>query len=381
MTEKKRMANQELLRCVAMMMVIVLHYLGKGGLLKELTEPGFCSLDFTAWGLESLCIVAVNVYMLISGYFLCESSFKFSRLINLYLQIWVYSFAVGMIGAFTGIMEKTEMDIHFFLTLIFPVNMEHYWFLTAYLFLYVLLPLLTFAVKRMTKQQMQVAVALLVFAFSISKSVLPLRMEMDTKGYHCLWYLTVFLVAAYIRRFGISLQKKKWTSLFVYLVSVALIFGCTMGLRAFYLKTGSFDRMLGMCMEYNHILVLIASVGLFCFFGNLKVGGGFERVICRIAPYTLGVYLLHENLGLRYSWQNLFGADKVNTPMGLIMGTVCAMLCVFTAGILIDMVRAFCMGVLHRGLMKVPVYQKVSGWIYGIDALMKTDELVRTDEK
>ena len=37
MAEKKRMANLELLRCVAMMMVVVLHYLGKGGLLPDLT--------------------------------------------------------------------------------------------------------------------------------------------------------------------------------------------------------------------------------------------------------------------------------------------------------------------------------------------------------
>ena len=39
MAEKKRLANLELLRCVAMLMVVVLHYLGKGGLLyKELSH-------------------------------------------------------------------------------------------------------------------------------------------------------------------------------------------------------------------------------------------------------------------------------------------------------------------------------------------------------
>ena len=37
MQKKERMANLEVLRCVAMMMVVVLHYLGKGGLLPDLT--------------------------------------------------------------------------------------------------------------------------------------------------------------------------------------------------------------------------------------------------------------------------------------------------------------------------------------------------------
>ena len=75
MQKKERMANLEVLRCVAMMMVVVLHYLGKGGLLPDLTAP-LSVQDMAAWLLEAFCIVAVNVYMMISGYFLCESSFK-----------------------------------------------------------------------------------------------------------------------------------------------------------------------------------------------------------------------------------------------------------------------------------------------------------------
>ena len=39
MQKKERMANLEVLRCVAMMMVVVLHYQGKGGLLPDLTAP------------------------------------------------------------------------------------------------------------------------------------------------------------------------------------------------------------------------------------------------------------------------------------------------------------------------------------------------------
>ena len=94
-----RMANLELLRCVAMMMVIVLHYLGKGGMLSDLTGAAVSKAETAAWLLESFCIVAVNVYMFISGYFLCTSSFKVSRLIQLWLQIWAYSVGVGLIGA------------------------------------------------------------------------------------------------------------------------------------------------------------------------------------------------------------------------------------------------------------------------------------------
>ena len=98
MQKKERMANLEVLRCVAMMMVVVLHYLGKGGLLPDLTAP-LSVQDMAAWLLEAICIVAVNVYMMISGYFLCESSFKLSRLLTLWLQLWLYSVGIGVLAA------------------------------------------------------------------------------------------------------------------------------------------------------------------------------------------------------------------------------------------------------------------------------------------
>ena len=122
MQKKERMANLEVLRCVAMMMVVVLHYLGKGGLLPDLTAP-LSAQDMAAWLLEAFCIVAVNVYMMISGYFLCESSFKLSRLLTLWLQLWLYSVGIGVLAVVTGIVPAAEVSTHYYLTLLFPVTM------------------------------------------------------------------------------------------------------------------------------------------------------------------------------------------------------------------------------------------------------------------
>ena len=53
---------------------------GKGQSAGDLTQETMTGAGIAAWVLEGFCLVAVNVYMLISGYFLCESSFKPSRL-------------------------------------------------------------------------------------------------------------------------------------------------------------------------------------------------------------------------------------------------------------------------------------------------------------
>lgn len=377
MSEKKRMANLELLRCVAMMMVVVLHYLGKGGLLPDLTGESLGVEGMTAWLLEAFCIVAVNVYMFISGYFLCTSSFRLSRLLQLLCQLWLYSVVIGLAGALTGVVAETPVDTHYFLTLLFPVSMGHYWFMTAYIFLYLMLPVVGSAVKRMTKGQLQLAVGALLAAFCVLKSILPFRLEMDAKGYDCLWYLCVFLAAAYVRRFGIPFLEKKGRGLLLYTACSLSAFGGTLALRQIYLRTGSLGRMVGMCMEYNHIFPFLAAVGLFGAFSRLKVNDKIAHVINKIAPYTLGVYLLHENLGLRYTWQSWLGAETVKAAGSqgflsagiLIVWTMIAVLCVFVCGILADMAREQLMKGMNRILSKLAVCRRLAEKIESADKM------------
>lgn len=365
----KRMANLELLRCVAMMMVVVLHFLGKGGLLPDLAGESMGVYGVTAWLLETLCIVAVNVYMFISGYFLCMSDFKLSRLIGLYLQIWTYSTVVGLAGALTGVLAETPFDTHYILTLIFPVNMGHYWFMTAYVFLYLFLPFVGLAVRQMTKRQLQTAAALLFAVFCLAKSVLPVRLDMDEKGYDCLWYLCVFVAAAYVRRFGVRFLEGRAKSLLLYLGCCGLILAGTFGLRAIVIKTGSLERMLKMFLEYNHVLPFLAAAGLFGFFRSLNVKGKIAIVINRVAPYTLGVYLLHENLGLRYSWQKWLGADRVDGSVpGLLLWTLAAAVCVFVCGVAADMVRKGVFRLAGKVLGRLKIYRRAVEAVGRVDS-------------
>ncbi|MCI9277563.1 MAG: acyltransferase [Lachnospiraceae bacterium] len=381
--ERKRMANLELLRCVAMMMVVVLHYLGKGGLLADLTGESLNAPELAAWLLEAFCIVAVNVYMFLSGYFLSGSSFRLSRLIQLWMQVWLYSVALGLAGALSGVMRDAEFDLHYLLALIFPILMGHYWFMTAYVFLYLMLPLAGMAVERMTKRQLQVTLGLLLLAFCVIKSVLPLRLDMAGQGYDCLWYLCVFLTAAYVRKFGISVLDRKWTGAILYVGGCLGVFAGTLALRQVYLRTGSLERMLTMFLEYNHVLPFLAAVGLFGIFRKVQVKGKAAAAINRIAPYTLGVYLLHENFGLRYSWQDWLGADRAALAMAeggwsgvvsLLFWTLAAVAAVFLCGILADMARRWIFHLLHRGLSCLSPYRRLVERIEGVDAEFRRRE-------
>mgnify|MGYP003308699248 FL=1 len=175
-----------------MMMVVMLHYLGKGEILPALTEE--LNLNgYVAWGMEALCIVAVNVYMLISGYFLVNSGFKVSRLVELVCQVLFYSILVEVILIATGLVSTEVLAINRILELVIPLQMEHYWFITAYIIMYLFSPILSTAVHHMEQKQLRnTIIALLVF-FSLSKSLLPVQLMIDNKGYDGIWFICVYL--------------------------------------------------------------------------------------------------------------------------------------------------------------------------------------------
>lgn len=368
-SSKGRMANLELLRIVAMLLIVVLHFLGKGGWLTELTEPSLPQTGYVAWGMEALAIGSLNVYMLLSGYFLIEGSFKVKRLLQLFLQVLFYSITIGLTPAAFGYLPEEGFSIYYLATLCLPVSTNHYWFMTAYFFMYLFMPLMALGVKKLTKKQFQIVLSLLIFVVCIVKSVVPIPLSTDMQGYDCIWYMCVFLVAAYIRLYGVPFFQNVWRSLLVYLASAAGIFALTLALRFLYLRTGKLSNMLTVSYNYNHILTLLASAAFFCLFCHIKIkDGAFSRFVCQIAPYTLGVYLWHEHIAIRYEWQEwLYVAlGKPNGSIMLVLYTLLAAVLVFIIGILLDMLRSLLFRGLHLLLSHIGAYQSLQKWLDGL---------------
>ena len=339
-TKSKRLANIELLRIIAMMMVILLHYLGKGDLLPTI-KPDMGVTAYVAWILESLSIVAVNVYVLISGYFLVESEFKPGKVVRLILQVLFYTILVTILAFSFGIIGKEELGIYNLAVQIFPFQLEQYWFMTAYLVMYILSPILAMGVKSVSKKTLQTVILFFVGFICVEKSLLPVQMVFDKRGNDALWFVCLFLVAAYIRLHGIKFLEKRMWALILYIGCCVLMIIENMLLYVVYEKTGELGHLFGSPYHYNHIFVFLASLGLFALFKNMKIKDGiFSKVVCKIAPYTLGVYLLHEQKYVRYLWPKWFGAQSVDGPMMLIITTLFAVLTVFVVGILVDYLRS-----------------------------------------
>lgn len=339
MKGKARQANIELLRIVAMLMVVVLHYLIKGEAAVSLAVDS-SAVNVVLWLVKALCIVTINVYVLISGYFLLEAKWKISRLISLWLQTLCYSVGVPLVCLCLRIGEVEQWGLYDWINVLLPVQMEHYWFITAYVVLYLFVPVLSAGVKHMTKKQHELVIAGLLLVFSIPKTIIPIYIPIDRYGYDFGWFMCLFMIAAYIRLYGIPFFNKNVKSVAAYFAAVFGIWGISVVCGVLSQKGLPLAYMMDMTYCYNHFLVLMASVALFYVFSYIKIPQGkISDIICKISSYTLGVYLLHENQTVRTKWQFWAGIEHVRNGFEIIPHMIITVLAVFAAGIAVDFAR------------------------------------------
>lgn len=344
-----------------MLMIVCLHYLSKGGALAnpkgELTDSGYA-----AWFIEAFCLSAVNVYVLISGYFGIgddntlnhTSSISiqdvFKRTFRIYLQVWFYSVVIGLVFLLTG---QQQFDIYTMFMYVFPFSTEHYWFATAYLLLTLFMPFLNAGFDRMEKCAVQGVLLCMLLVFSVAKTILPMQLPWDHKGYDALWFVFLYLTGAYIRRYGVKWITNRTKAVCLYVGSTCIVFVSMLLIRILYQKTGSLEDFISYGYSYNFFFTFLASVGLFLAFMPKedevrKMCNSFLRTA---SGATFGVYLIHEHVNLRYLWPTWFQSAKfsVCTVPVFILHMVVTVLAVYVVCSLIEMIRnKICSGRINR---------------------------------
>ena len=358
MQKEKRQSNYELLRIIAMWMVVTLHYLNHTGMLPD-GEEQLNGSRIVALLLEAFCIVAVNLYVLISGYFLCRSGFRLLRLVELLGQIWFYvlliPLAMTILGIETGWLAE---GVYGLLPYVFPIQSEHYWFATSYVVLYLLTPILNAAVRSLSRRQLQLTIAGLLLYFGGIKSLIPLQLVTDRFGYDFGWFICVYLVGAYIRgeqtegneqkegnrQKRMEKCRKKGFWLFIYTASCLLIFGWVLAALCVYRKTGSMAYLMALPFHYNFLPCLTGAIALFLAFSRIRLPEGrLTGFLCSISPLTFGVYLFHEHILIRSQWteylERYTGKVTELSVFGFLLHWFCSVLLIYGMGSLTDALR------------------------------------------
>lgn len=345
MAERKRQANIELLRIVAMVMIVLMHFLRESGSLPAADPYGrLTGTELFALLLEAFCIVAVNAYVFISGYFGATGSFKVSGVIGFLCRIWFYSLLIPVVLALFGVpVLLQETGIYGLASYLLPIETEHYWFATSYFFLLLLTPLLQAGVKQLSQRQLQIVLAGLLFFCCGMKSISPIAFAVDRYGYDVLWFVCVYLLAGYCRLYGFPFIKRH--AVWVYTGSCFVIFAVTVVLWYLVKSFPGAAYYYSVPFHYNFVFALTGAMGLFFLFERLSVreGKGAE-LIRRVGRYSFGVYLLHEHLDIRKRWYPFL--NGILNPSGrtgfgeLLFELFSCLLLLFAAGLVIDCIRS-----------------------------------------
>ena len=363
-TKKKRDANIELLRIVAMLMIITLHFNNQSKALLVLGEPA-SNVQIFATVLEAIAITGVNVYVLISGYYLSSSKVKLSKVLLLILQVYFYTLLISCAMMFVGAYSvKPEDKLDKALRYLFPISSEHYWFVTAYVIMYVLAPVMNAAVNTLKRKQLKTVIIGLLTWFCFIKSIVPVKFGTDRMGYDFGWFICLYLIAAYIRKYNVVLFIDAKKSALVYLVSVVVIAAFSLVFYMINLATGNFNYYAQVPCHYNFFFALTGALGLFSVFRFMRLKENlFAEAIRIIAPYTLGVYLLHMHFEIADRWvewiEHIIGETPLDNALTFFIHLVVSVLIVFFAGIFVDWIRKYIFNFFGRVLGDTKVFRLI----------------------
>ena len=341
--EKKRLVQFELLRVIAMFGVLMNHVFNYGlHIYDDFTLDVSSFGGFMLWSVLKLmklvALPSVNCYILITGYFMVNSTkWRLKGIWNVWSTTWFYAVSIYLLSVAIGLhsFQWDEMLNH-----ATPVLSNSYWFVTSYLALMLLAPLLAWGLQRLSRRQYLLA---LIIGFVICFQFILGQFVMD--GQQILLFVYLFMIGGYIRRFHAD-SHLRLPHIAVIAVLILMVIFCITIAKNCYFNGHDFCIY---AMAY-HGLVLPLSVATFLFFKQLNIRNRkIKKAIYAIAPLCFAVYIIHtQSVVHEYLWDyatKLFANSQqfILPVLAFLLCTVVFFICCF-----IDYLRKWIVNLLKR---------------------------------
>ena len=336
---KKRSSNLELLRIISMVLIIAHHYSVHGGY--NITDNSLYANKLIVQLLSLGGKLGVNCFILITGYFTIDSSFKIRKVVRLWLEILFYSVGISLIFYCTGL---ADFNMKYFIKSLLPVTFSLYWFATAYVILYILTPFINIFINTIKKETYIkiIILALLLWSF------IPTFTKQEMGGTYVTWFITLYLIAAYIKKYPINFFTKCRANILLALMFYCLIILSVIAFDLIGIKYAIFSKYATYFMEINKLPLVACSITLFLGFKNVRIGA--NSFINGIAECMFGVYLIHDNELVRsFLWLKLFKNNTFLSSPYLLLHAFLSIITTFAVCTVIDKIRII---LIERSVMK-----------------------------
>lgn len=340
-----RQSNIELLRIIAMIFIIFSHLFSHSNITFQEFSIGEVYLHF----LQVLGKIGVNIFVLISGFFLIDkNNIDKKKIIRFWINIFVYS--ICLYAILTPIYIK-EFRFTIFIKNFMPITAKCWWFASTYFILYIFSPYLNRLINSFSKEEF---IKVLVF-LSIVWCLIPTLTQKDLECNNLLWFIYLYMIAAFYKKY----QHKKHIFNTKLLVGITIIiFTCFIVLITFCDYNGyNYALMFGL----QRVPTLIASCLLFVVFNRIQIKN--NQLINKIAKTTFGIYLIHDHYIMQnILWTRIIDIRRIyenNSILVFIVYSLVITAIVFIVCSIIESIRIIIESLLERTIVN-KIYDKKS---------------------
>ena len=341
-TKKQRQAGFELLRIIAMLLIVFIHLYYQGEYNTH-TNNAFNQAAFNI--LHALSTFSVNVFILISAYFNVKvDGFKPRRLIRLWCETFFYCLTLYLVSV---IVFHDEFRFIELISCFFPIVCAKYWFFTAYFLLMLLAPFINKMLNNCSLKEC-ILLVILIFALSYFAGRLPIDNRTELyNGLNLPWFICLYIIGGILRLYPTNLKRRYW--FIIGLACVALLVG------ELYVKNHLPEIVtLLLFNEYNYTspLVVILSVATFMFFSDIDVKNEkVKKCINFISASMFGVYLFH--ITERFMNHLFFDVLSIQCFYDVsynVLYVITFMFIILAMGIVVDLVRRLIFYYFEKGI-------------------------------
>lgn len=329
--KKERKSNIELLRIIAMFLVLVLHsgFISvKSPTIEEVRLDIFQPL--TRYLFQSFSISCVDIFVLISGWFGIRPTVR--GLFSYLFQCFYFIFGVYVTMVLIG---HISFSLTGFASCFLFVHDYDYWFVRTYLLLFIISPILNIFVQNADRKTFRM-VLIGFFAFQTIYAWGYVAVNAFAGGYSTISFIGLYLLARYVH-----VYKPSWSQLSLrYDILIIVICIFVMAFISLFSAYIGYPLAGKFCDSYICPMAIILSLFMVIVFSKLQIQ---SSIINFIAVSCFSVYLFHTHITIFYKYfkptiLNIYTShDGILTI--LLIGLF--LLAVFFVSIILDLPRRF----------------------------------------
>ena len=328
----------DLLRIVSMLMVTVLHFSVHGGFLGT-PENGLSYYILSL--IIVICYGAVDIFATISGFVMYNSTVKYTRIINLWIQVVFYSFILLILDK--QIFHNPTNILSAFL----PVTFSDLWYFAVYFIMFFFIPLYNKIINSFKNSFLFqfIIICLIILCVPFVKDLLGLR-----DGYSFLWISFCYFFGAFIKK---NEQFFKNVPTLIYVIII--VAGMLITYLTYIPYLGSLSvlnySLHDLLRKYTSLTVFFPSISFVILFSRMNIKRG-KKIVKFFSSTSFSVYILQ---CLPFIWNNyltkfstFFNSPTAAEKIGLVLGFSVAF---YLAASLVDFLRIQLFRLLHINLL------------------------------